>query len=353
MWPGRRPRLWPRHLKAGGAVKVRLFLEGHQAPRWGIGESSVGLFAAPMGYPLLGHGGSSTTGQPGEALLLPPLFPSRGARAQTGPVAFPNPLAGFQGARIPVWGPPPPRACSVPERWGQGERATPRCPAGLISAQDEPGAQRAAASTAAGLPSRLLALSLAGRRGGRPSVRPSPRLPSGAAGPAPPDKRPLCARPVIGNHQSPVIIADEAGGGGAFPGAPLGRSSGNPRCSLARPLGGRLWGELMRNLRKMDEPRGRATPPSPSPAISSPPLPPLPPAGSASQAPGAAEGRRAEAGGVAWRGVARSAPRLRQRLPRRQPRTGRTGRTSVPERRRTRVEPGAQRVLAGQPGRHR
>lgn len=53
-------------------------------------------------------------------------------------------------------------------------------------------------------------------------------------GPVPsPQKRP-CAGPVIANHQSPLITADEAGGGGAFPGA--GRAGGE-RGALPRRSG--------------------------------------------------------------------------------------------------------------------
>lgn len=81
----------------------------------------------------------------------------------------------------------------------------------------------------------------------RPSERrpgPSPQAQSGADSPRPssqtqgrigcaarhgpvpaPQKRP-CAGPIIANHQSPLITADEAGGGGAFPGADRAGGSG-------------------------------------------------------------------------------------------------------------------------------
>lgn len=60
-----------------------------------------------------------------------------------------------------------------------------------------------------------------------PGGGPRNDVPRSAAPSRPPQKRP-CAGPVIANHQSPLITADEAGGGGAFPGAGCAGGSGEP-----------------------------------------------------------------------------------------------------------------------------
>lgn len=60
-----------------------------------------------------------------------------------------------------------------------------------------------------------------------PGGGPRNAVPRSAAPSRPPQKRP-CAGPVIANHQSPLITADEAGGGGAFPGAGCAGGSGEP-----------------------------------------------------------------------------------------------------------------------------
>lgn len=112
---------------------------------------------------------------------------------------------------------------------GAPEPARRRCPRAAP--------RRARPSAAAGSvgPGRLRGAVGPGRGGPgspRPFSRARGRPEEGCAerrGPVPsPQKRP-CAGPVIANHQSPLITADEAGGGGAFPGA--GRAGGSgERC---------------------------------------------------------------------------------------------------------------------------
>lgn len=75
-------------------------------------------------------------------------------------------------------------------------------------------------------PSRAAGPERSGVGSPRPSSQTRGRIGCAARhGPVPsPQKRP-CAGPIIANHQSPLITADEAGGGGAFPGA--GRAGGS------------------------------------------------------------------------------------------------------------------------------